>query len=50
MDEGDTFTIHLDTIAEPEGYDISEIKSVFGWNTAAGGRSNQGYGIRFNFD
>ena len=48
MNAGDTFTIDFDTVAEPEGYDISEINSVFGWNTAAGGRSNQGYGIRFN--
>ena len=48
MNEGDSFTINLDTITQPQGYDISKINSVFGWNTAAGGRSNQGFGIRFD--
>ena len=48
MDRDYSLTINLDTIAQPQGYDISEINSVFGWNTLEDGRSNQGYGIRFN--
>ena len=48
LDSDSVLTINLDTIAQPQGYDISEINSVFGWNTQADGRSNQGYGIRFD--
>ena len=48
VNQGDSFTINLDTISQPEGYDISQIDSVFGWNTAAGGRSNQGYSVRLD--
>ena len=45
----DTITIELDTSVNTLGYDISGITTVFGWNTAANGRSNQGYGITLNF-
>ena len=45
----DTITIELDTSVNTLGYDISGITTVFGWNTAADGRSNQGYGITLNF-
>ena len=48
LNQGDSFTINLDTISQPEGYDISQIDSIFGWNTAAGGRSNQGYSVRLD--
>ena len=48
LDSDSVLTIDLDTISQPQGYDISEINSVFGWNTQADGRSNQGYGIRFD--
>ena len=48
MNSGDTLTINFDTVTQPQGYDITQIDSYFGWNTAAGGRSNQGYSIRFD--
>ena len=48
MNSGDTLTINFDTTTQPDGYDISQIDSFFGWNIAAGGRSNQAYSIRFN--
>ena len=48
MDSDSVLTINLNTNSQPQGYDISEINSVFGWNTQADGRSNQGYGIRFD--
>ena len=48
MNSGDSFTINFDTTTQPMGYDISQIDSFFGWNIAAGGRSNQGYGVRFD--
>ena len=45
---GDSLTINFDTSVNTEGYDITQIDSIFGWNTAADGRSNQGYSIRFD--
>ena len=48
MNSGDTLTINFDTVTQPQGYDITQIDSFFGWNIAAGGRSNQGYSIRFD--
>ena len=41
-------TIIFDTSVNSGGYDITKIDSVFGWNTLNGGRSNQGYSIRFD--
>ena len=43
MDSSDTFTVTLDTSINTNGYDITGIDSVFGWNTSGGGRANQGY-------
>ena len=48
MDSDSVLTINLDTVSQPQGYDISEINSVFGWNTQEDGRSNQGYAVRFD--
>ena len=48
LDSDSVLTINLDTNSQPQGYDISEINSVFGWNTQEDGRSNQGYSIRFD--
>ena len=45
---GDSVTINFDTSVNTAGYDITQIDSVFGWNTLANGRSNQGYSIRFD--
>lgn len=45
IDPGDTFTVMLDTSVNTNGYDITGIDSVFGWNTKSGGRANQGYAI-----
>ncbi len=45
---GDSLTINFDTSVNTDGYDITQIDSIFGWNTAANGRSNQGYSIRFD--
>ena len=45
---GDTLTINFDTSVNNSGYDITQIDSIFGWSTFNGGRSNQGYSIRFD--
>ncbi|MCH6255192.1 hypothetical protein MLD52_01445 [Puniceicoccaceae bacterium K14] len=47
IDSDNTFTINFDISENYRGYDIMGINSYFGWNTGAGGRSNQGYAIRF---
>ncbi|MGJ8634505.1 MAG: LamG-like jellyroll fold domain-containing protein [Luteolibacter sp.] len=49
MDSSNTFTVTLDTSVNTSGYDITGIDSVFGWDTASGGRSNQGYSIVLTF-
>ena len=48
LNSGDSLTINFDTSVNIDGYDITQIDSVFGWSTLNGGRSNQGYSIRFN--
>jgi len=48
LGNGDTFTINLDTSQQADGYDITQIDSVYGWSPVLNGRSNQGYGIRFD--
>ena len=45
---GDSVTINFDTSVNTQGFDITQIDSIFGWNTHANGRSNQGYSIRFD--
>ena len=49
MNTDNTVTINFDTSNNTLGYDISGITSIFGWNTIAGGRSNQGYEIILTF-
>jgi hypothetical protein len=49
MDSSNTVTVTLDTSVNANGYDITGIDSVFGWNTGASGRSNQGYSIVLTF-
>jgi len=49
MTSVNTFTVTFDTTINSFGYDISRIDSYFGWNPASGGRSNQGYSIRFDY-
>ncbi|CAA6691324.1 MULTISPECIES: LamG-like jellyroll fold domain-containing protein [unclassified Lentimonas] len=49
MDSRNTFTVTLDTSVNTNGYAITGIDSVFGWDTAASGRSNQGYSIVLTF-
>ncbi len=45
MDSGNSVSVELDTSVNTSGYDITGIDVYFGWNTAAGGRANQGYSI-----
>jgi len=49
MDNSNILTVELDTSINTLGYDLSGITSIFGWNTASGGRSNQGYEIILTF-
>ena len=49
MDSDNTFTIEFDTSVNTSGYDITQIDSIFGWDIASGGRSNQGYEIIVTF-
>ncbi|MDF7801258.1 PKD domain-containing protein [Pontiellaceae bacterium B1224] len=46
---GSTFTVIFDTSVNVNGYDITEISSIAGWNPAGGGRANQGYGIEVTY-
>ncbi|MDF7807756.1 Ig-like domain-containing protein [Pontiellaceae bacterium B12219] len=38
-------TVSFDTSIHTNGYDLTGINTCFGWNTASGGRANQGYEI-----
>jgi hypothetical protein len=49
MDSSNTFTVELNTSLNTNGYDITGIDSIFGWNPASGGRANQGYVIVLTF-
>ena len=49
MNTDNTITVEFDTSVNTLGYDLSGITSIFGWNTGAGGRSNQGYEIILTF-
>jgi hypothetical protein len=49
MDSSNAFTIELNTSVNTNGYDITGIDSIFGWNSASGGRANQGYAIILTF-
>ncbi|MDP4610390.1 MAG: S8 family peptidase, partial [Opitutales bacterium] len=40
-----TITVNLDTSVYTDGYDLTGIETIFGWNNASNGRSNQGYEI-----
>ena len=42
---GDSVTINFDTSVNTQGFDITQIDSIFGWNTQANGRSNQGLSL-----
>ncbi|MGJ8725374.1 MAG: S8 family serine peptidase [Roseibacillus sp.] len=42
---GNTVTVNLDTSVHTGGYDLTGIETIFGWNTGANGRSNQGYEV-----
>jgi hypothetical protein len=44
-----TITFTFDTVSNPNGYNITGIQSYAGWETDAGGRSNQGYAIGLTF-
>ncbi|MGJ8650149.1 MAG: S8 family serine peptidase [Opitutaceae bacterium] len=45
LDSGNTITVNLDTSVYISGYDLTGIETIFGWNNASNGRSNQGYEI-----
>lgn len=45
MYAGDWFEVEFDLTGAPLGYDLNQVRSIFGWNIAAGGRSNQGYDL-----
>ena len=49
MNTDNTITIEFDTSTNTLGYDLTGITTIFGWNTGAGGRSNQGYEIILTF-
>ncbi len=49
LSPGDTFQLQFDTNENIAGYDIDSIHSVFGWDSGAGGRSNQGYSVTFEY-
>ena len=42
-------TVTFDLTTNTLGYDITQIDTTFGWNTAANGRSNQGYEVLLTF-
>ena len=44
-----SFTLNFDLTSNPDGFDIARIITIAGWDTAQGGRSNQGYGIELFF-
>jgi hypothetical protein len=45
LSSDNTVTVTFDTSVHTNGYDLTGINTYFGWNTAAGGRANQGYEI-----
>ncbi|MGD7654300.1 MAG: right-handed parallel beta-helix repeat-containing protein [Verrucomicrobiales bacterium] len=49
MSADNTITVTFDTSVNLHGYDITQINTCFGWNTTNGGRSNQGYAVRFEY-
>lgn len=49
MTPDNAVTIDFDLSEHADGYDIRAIDTYFGWKTASGGRSNQGYSIEFTF-
>lgn len=40
-----TVTVNFDTSVYTDGYDLTGIETIFGWNNQSNGRSNQGYEI-----
>lgn len=46
---GNSVTIDFDVTTNTLGYDITGIDTYAGWKLAAGGRSDQGYGITLTF-
>jgi hypothetical protein len=49
LNAADTVTITFDITTNTLGYDITGITSIFGWNSASNGRSNQGYSVDLGF-
>ena len=45
INNSSSVTIEFDLSVNTLGYDITELSTIFGWNPAAGGRANQGYGV-----
>ncbi|MDF7806370.1 PKD domain-containing protein [Pontiellaceae bacterium B12219] len=41
----DSITVEFDTSSAPYGFDLTQVRTIMGWGTAAGGRSNQGYDL-----
>jgi len=49
LDSANTITVNFDTSFHTNGFDLTNITTCFGWNTAAGGRANQGYEILLTY-
>ncbi|MDF7799087.1 hypothetical protein P4C99_06405 [Pontiellaceae bacterium B1224] len=49
MMSDNSITVTFDTSVNRRGYDLTGIRTCFGWNPASGGRSNQGYEIILTF-
>ena len=49
MYSANTFTVTFDTSENSNGFNITQIDSIFGWNIPSNGRSNQGFEILLAF-
>ena len=49
LSNANTVTVNFDTSLHAAGYDLTGIETVFGWNTGANGRSNQGYEVTLTY-
>jgi hypothetical protein len=45
LTSNNSVTVTLDTSIHTNGYDVTGIRTCFGWDTSGGGRANQGYEV-----